>query len=194
MPKDTRAQFLFAAVKLFADKGFYGTSIADIADAVGLTKQALLHHFGNKEGLYAEVLSEISDAFTRELEIIAADSGQPEKQLDLFARRFFTRSLKQPDETRLLMRELLDNKRRAGHAKTWYLKGFLETVSDLLLACPGWRGRSRPEALAAIYQMIGSTVYFAVSQPTLESMFGADTVEAMARHYHAGAGQLHHDS
>ena len=57
---DTRDQFIEAARRPFAERGFYGTSIAAIAEELGLTKQALLHHFGTKEKLYGDVLEEIS--------------------------------------------------------------------------------------------------------------------------------------
>ena len=56
MPNDTRKALLDAATRLFASAGFHGASLANIADALGLTKQALLHHFGAKEKLYGEVL------------------------------------------------------------------------------------------------------------------------------------------
>ena len=38
------------ATRLFADRGFAGTSLQDIADATGLTRPALYHYFGSKEG------------------------------------------------------------------------------------------------------------------------------------------------
>ena len=56
----TRDQLLAIAATQFAQKGFYGASIASIADELCLTKQALLHHFGSKEKLYGEVLQSIS--------------------------------------------------------------------------------------------------------------------------------------
>ena len=46
MQEDTREQLLESASQLFAAKGFYGASLANIADELGLTTQALLHHFG----------------------------------------------------------------------------------------------------------------------------------------------------
>ena len=51
---DTRERFLDAAAEAFAERGFYGTSIAAIAESLPYTKQALLHHFGSKEKLYAK--------------------------------------------------------------------------------------------------------------------------------------------
>ncbi|MCZ2860527.1 TetR/AcrR family transcriptional regulator [Blastococcus sp. VKM Ac-2987] len=46
------------AAALFARRGFTKTSLQDIADAVGLSKAGLLHHFPSKEALYDAVLAQ----------------------------------------------------------------------------------------------------------------------------------------
>lgn len=56
----TRDRMIEEARALFAERGFYGVSIAQIAAELGLTKQALLHHFGTKERLYGLVLEQIA--------------------------------------------------------------------------------------------------------------------------------------
>src|SRR5262245_20353183 len=48
-----------AAVRLFARYGFEGTSVQDIADELGMSKQALLYHFSSKEGLRRAALEEL---------------------------------------------------------------------------------------------------------------------------------------
>ena len=53
---ETREALVEVARRLFSERGFYGVSVAAIASELGITKQALLHHFGTKEALYAEVL------------------------------------------------------------------------------------------------------------------------------------------
>jgi AcrR family transcriptional regulator len=45
------------AAALFARRGFAKTSVQDIADAVGLSKAGLLHHFPSKDALYEAVLA-----------------------------------------------------------------------------------------------------------------------------------------
>jgi AcrR family transcriptional regulator len=45
------------AAGLFARRGFAKTSVQDVADAVGLSKAGLLHHWSSKDALYAAVLS-----------------------------------------------------------------------------------------------------------------------------------------
>jgi AcrR family transcriptional regulator len=52
----TPARLLDAAVELFAENGFHGTSIRDIAERAGANVAAGHYHYGSKEGLYLEVL------------------------------------------------------------------------------------------------------------------------------------------
>lgn len=167
---DTRERFVAEATRIFADRGFYGTSLAAIAAAMPFTKQALLHHFGSKEQLYGEVLARISDRLMRELEeVIASEDAASDRLAATFVGLLRT-SLEHSDETQLLMRELLDNKRRAESARTWYLKPFLERLTQLAMRDPSGALASRADAGAFVYQLLGAINYFVVSQPTLRQL------------------------
>src|SRR5271155_1018204 len=48
-----------AATGLFAAHGFDGTALQDVADAVGVTKPAVLHHFPSKEHIRQAVIDGI---------------------------------------------------------------------------------------------------------------------------------------
>ena len=169
---ETRERYIRAATMAFAERGFYGTSIAGIADALPYTKQALLHHFGSKEKLYAEVLKRISDRLVLELEEAGAGDADPRKQLEETFINFYRSAVEHRDDTQLLMRELLDNKRRAKTSRAWYLKPFLETLTDMVMSVPEAGIRSRSVGLSVVYQFLGAITYFAVSEPTLTQMFG----------------------
>ncbi|WP_373089800.1 TetR family transcriptional regulator [Zhongshania sp.] len=52
----TRQQILLGAVLLFAEKGFVGTSIRDIASQVGINSATLYSHFPSKEHILAKVI------------------------------------------------------------------------------------------------------------------------------------------
>jgi AcrR family transcriptional regulator len=53
---ERRAQLLAIARELFADKGFDGTSIEEIAGRAGVSKPVVYEHFGSKERVYVEVV------------------------------------------------------------------------------------------------------------------------------------------
>jgi AcrR family transcriptional regulator len=51
-----REQLLDAATALIAERGYWGLSLQDVADACGITLPGVLHHFGSKDGLLIAVL------------------------------------------------------------------------------------------------------------------------------------------
>ena len=57
----TRARVLDAALALFTERGYAGTSIRDLADRLGMTKAALYYHFASKEALLRELARPILD-------------------------------------------------------------------------------------------------------------------------------------
>ncbi|MEM7763877.1 MAG: TetR/AcrR family transcriptional regulator [Pseudomonadota bacterium] len=169
---ETRDQFLQAARDAFAARGFYGTSIAHIVETLPFTKQALLHHFGSKEKLYGEVLQQISERLMRELDAVADAHSQPERRFEATFLAFFESARSHAADTHLLMRELLDNQRRAETARNWYLQTFLERLTRMAQAVPGMQFDNKQAALAFVYQLLGAINYFVVSTPTLQNMFG----------------------
>lgn len=59
MMDDTRRKLIASARAAFAEKGFADTSMDDLTAAVGLTRGALYHNFGDKKGLFAAVVEQI---------------------------------------------------------------------------------------------------------------------------------------
>lgn len=53
---DARARLIDAAIALFAEKGYEGTSVRDLATAAGVNVAAVSYHFGSKDELYHESL------------------------------------------------------------------------------------------------------------------------------------------
>lgn len=185
MARVSREEYLDAAEALFAERGFYGVSIAAIAEQLGLTKQALLHHFKSKAQLYGDVLHRIStqyDSFT-----VTSDLNETEAEttLRIFFDRLYDAARTQPAQTRLLMRELLDNNQRAQSAGKWYMTSFLKNLTAMIQALPNWRDASDARALAAGYQILGAINYYAVSEPTLNGIFGAAPFQRLDAAYPA---------
>src|SRR5512139_1349863 len=56
--RNTRREILDAALDQFSESGFGGTSMRQLARAVGVRESALYHHFPSKEALFAGLLEE----------------------------------------------------------------------------------------------------------------------------------------
>ena len=63
---DTRVRILDAARELFAERGYAGTSMRDLAEALGMTKAALYYHFPGK----AQILTALVEPLLDELEAL----------------------------------------------------------------------------------------------------------------------------
>jgi AcrR family transcriptional regulator len=67
-------ELLERAADLFAERGFNGTTLQDVADTVGLTRAALYHYFDSKEALLAMLVDGITAARVAELKAIRFDA------------------------------------------------------------------------------------------------------------------------
>lgn len=79
--KERREQLLDIGRTLFADKGFEGTSVEEIAARAGVSKPVVYEHFGGKEGLYAVV---VDREMRRLLDMVtgALTAGHPRELLE----------------------------------------------------------------------------------------------------------------
>ncbi|WP_436664160.1 TetR/AcrR family transcriptional regulator [Alicyclobacillus acidoterrestris] len=70
---NTRERIMEAALSMFSEKGYEGSSTRDIAERAGVNEITLFRHFGNKENLFREVLSRqgATSLLTEELEVVS---------------------------------------------------------------------------------------------------------------------------
>ncbi len=124
-----RSHIVEAAVKRFADHGVEATSIADIAADVGISKQALMHHYRTKaalrEAIAARIKASFDDAlpwlvqaYTAEGEAVGRLAGDTVSMLD-----------RDVDLSRYILRELLFSPEldvpRSGHAANTLILDYL---------------------------------------------------------------------
>ena len=99
---ETRSRVLKAAARLFAERGFNHVSIRDICKEAGSNVASVNYHFGDKLGLYRELIGavaeEMNDAKNSAFE--AGAGRPPEEQLRAYIRGFLHQLLDQnPEET-----------------------------------------------------------------------------------------------
>lgn len=105
--KRTQQKILDAAAREFTQKGFAGTTLADIARRAKMSKQLVAHHFKTKEKLFAAVLDHKYRPLIEEVE------PAPVKPVDIIADRFRRRA-KYGDYIRFLTWEAASGRGAAG--------------------------------------------------------------------------------
>jgi TetR/AcrR family transcriptional regulator, regulator of cefoperazone and chloramphenicol sensitivity len=108
----TRDRLLKAAERLFSERGFKRVTVRDICKAARANVAAANYHFGNKLGLYREVLQSATEVI-RTTTDIAREAGRgqpPEEQLRRFIGIFLQRLLSADNDTvhQLFHREIND--------------------------------------------------------------------------------------
>jgi len=103
--KQRREQLLDVGRHLFAEKGFEGTSVEEIAATAEVSKPVVYEHFGGKEGLYAVVvdreIQQLLDAITGAL----STQEHPRKMLEHAALALLEYIESSTDGFRILVRD-----------------------------------------------------------------------------------------
>ncbi|MBI5585354.1 MAG: TetR/AcrR family transcriptional regulator [Deltaproteobacteria bacterium] len=82
-PIENKDKLIKTAIDLFAAKGFKGTSIRDIAQAMGMSISNIYHYFGSKEGLLLAVLEESSRKLLERLRQVTQMDLEPLERFKL---------------------------------------------------------------------------------------------------------------
>ena len=86
--KTSKEEILKESAKLFKIKGYYNTSMSDIASACGLLKGSIYHHFKSKDDIGLETLKYIHKYFNDEIFSIAYRKQlTPLEQIKLFVKK-----------------------------------------------------------------------------------------------------------
>lgn len=95
------------AVRVFAESGYEGASVATIAENVGLSKQNLMYYFPTKQALYQRVLDDVLDEWLARMANLAAPEGEPAEVLRAYIRAKLAFSREHPWGSRVYAMEVI---------------------------------------------------------------------------------------
>lgn len=84
-----RHQLLDVALGVFAECGFHGTSMNQVAEAAGVTKPVLYQHFRSKKALYRELLDDVSTRLEEAITKATAAAHGPRQQVEAGLHAYF---------------------------------------------------------------------------------------------------------
>jgi len=186
-PERTRAEILEVATREFAEHGYSGARVDEIAERTRTTKRMLYYYFGSKEGLYTEVL-EAAYAEIREAEQ-TVDVGHldPLAAIRRLAELTFDHHEAHPNFLRLVS---IENIHRAEHMQASGRFADLNTPAIDRIARILKRGRAdgtftRDADPLDVHMMISSYCVFRVANRyTWRTIFSRDLLDPSTREHH----------
>ena len=144
-----------------------------------------MHHFSTKEKLYGEMLQGAADCLKASVMKAKTTSEVSTEQLAHFLKNISSASDQSLGVIILLMRELLDNRDRAEKAHKWYLRPFLDELVAIVENAQSQGQLTKVSPLAFVYQLLGATQYFLISQPTSRQLYSEEEFTAHQKQHFA---------
>ena len=180
----SRDKILEVAEALYARRGFAGVGMREVAEAAGLGKSSLFHHFRSKVQLYLAVLERVLGRLDDRLGAVLAQDLPPADKLDRWMDAAIDTFAEQSSSARILLRALFEEDEfdgadwPEGQAVDQRLASVLEGVSKLL--ADGMRqGAFRRASVPHVVQtLIGAALYHFASGDLGATLLGTPLLSA----------------
>jgi AcrR family transcriptional regulator len=193
-PERTRAEILEVATREFADNGFDGGRVDEIAARTRTTKRMIYYYFESKENLYIEVLRNAYASIRAAEQELDVDQSDPRAAIRRLAELTFDHHESHADFIRLVS---IENIARAEHMAK--LPSFSELNSPAIAVIGKILDRGYADGSFTrqidpldLHMMISSFCVFRVANRyTFRTIFGLDLTDPDARaHYRAMLGDM----
>lgn len=190
----TRAEILDVATAEFAERGYSGARVDEIADRTRTTKRMIYYYFGGKEPLYIAVLERAYSQLRDAEQTLDVDHLDPLRAMRELAELTFDHHERHPEFLRLVA---IENIHRAEHIKRSSVLTSINTRAVNLIARILQRGREQGAIRRAVdpldvHMLISAFCVFRVAnRHTFQAIFGRNLGDRSRRsHYRAMLGDL----
>jgi AcrR family transcriptional regulator len=173
--EQTAERILDAAESLFAERGYAGTSLRDVAKQVELRIPSLYNHFPSKDALYAAVLARGIGPVLELLAEFAAAPGADRDTRALVARVMEVLG-RHPHLPKLIQHETLTGGARLTPMLREWIAPVFGRAGEMARSAPGrWTAEERPLVVIAVYNVLVGYFTFA---PLYKQLEGVDLLAA----------------
>lgn len=162
---DARARILAAATEVFATIGFAGARVDDIADRAGVNKAMLYYHVGDKERLYATVLTETIEQGFAELRAATEQATTPESKLRCVLEKFAEFGTSHPHFVPIMLREIASGGATLPDEMLQRMASVFRVVADVLAEGSRKGAFRKVDPLLTHVSLVGSLMFLVASQP-----------------------------
>ncbi|HJR26628.1 MAG TPA: TetR/AcrR family transcriptional regulator [Acidimicrobiales bacterium] len=185
-PMLSTEHLLDAALEAFAERGYDGTSVREIARKLGVSHNLIPQRIGSKEELWRRAVDQGFGRLT--LELITALETDPQDDVDRLravVAKFIEANARRPSLVRIISKEAVV----AGPRFDYLFDNYIDPVRVMgseLLAGLRKAGRLRTDSVALVYFFMTHGAGGAVAYPALAQRFGSnvdpDDPEAVRQH------------
>lgn len=175
---EMREAILREATQLFADHGFEGTSLNDIAAGVGIRRPSLLHHFSSKDALYGEVFETMLSHWFDKLDSAVLQPGDGWQKFSSVVVAGFDHFAENPAYVRLMRREALDGGQRLAIDLTAVVKPYFDSAVSWLEQEMGRGTFRRHDARQVVVSAYGALLSYFSDSSFLNGLFPDSLSEA----------------
>ena len=170
---EKREIILEAALEVFAQHGFRGATIDQIAEAAGMSKPNLLYYFRSKEDIHVTLMQRLLETWLAPLRELD-DIGDPITELRSYIRRKLEMARDYPRESRLFANEILQGAPRVMPMLEGELKELVDEKAQIIR---GWMrdGRIvRTDPWHLIFAIWATTQHYADFDVQVRAVLGSD--------------------
>ncbi len=182
--KRTRGAILEAAEQLFARRGYAGTRLEDVAEAVGIRRSSILHYFPDKPRLYDAVLAEIFAGLLARIQDALEAPGALRPRIEAAVSAWVDYVVGRPSLARILLREVADGGSAGPSRLARHTEPFFEMLHKVLEREPsGTVAQLRSiDALHLASTVGGPTLFLVGGLPSLLQSSAEVSPEQIERH------------
>ncbi|MDQ0421976.1 TetR/AcrR family transcriptional regulator [Peteryoungia aggregata LMG 23059] len=167
---------LEAALEVFSQRGFHGSTIDQIAEVAGMSKPNLLYYFRTKEAMHRALIDRVLENWLEPLQAFDAE-GDPEEEIRSYIRRKLEMARDFPRESRLFANEILQG---APHIATVLEGPLKELVDEKAEVIRAWISSGKIRACDPhhmIFSIWSTTQHYADFDVQVRSVLGSQREE-----------------